>query len=157
VPFVVVVVVLAKSLILYINTGSCARNLGPVQTYPLFLKNDFLKDWPFVHKLRWFFIELANSEYDLISTGAYFTTERRSSKSTRQKVSTMRGQTSEALTLTCVAGAGLFLGRRKNNNKKNNRPAPATQVTLTNTSTFSSLNICFRGREGAFTDESRSF
>lgn len=120
-PFVVVVVVLAKSLMLYINIGSCARNLGSVQTYPLFLKNDFLKDWPFVHNRKWLFFELANSEHDLISSRGLFYDRAPVFKIDALKgVDTERttGETSEALTLTYVAGAGLVLRANEEQKKK---------------------------------------
>lgn len=56
------------------------------------------------------------------------------------------GETSEALTLTCVAGAGLFF-----------RAKEEQQQQKKHVKQFGSLNICVRGREGAFTDKSRTF
>ena len=89
--------------------------------------------------------ELAYSEYDLISSRGFFHDRGPVFKIDALKgVDTERttGDTSEALTLTCVAGAGLFFRVKKEQQQQknnNSRPAPAMQATLTNTSTWNNL------------------
>ena len=152
-PFVVVGVVLVKSL----HWVACQKLKTPSKRIRFFWKMIFWRIRLSSTSSGSFFLSLPI--YDLISSRGFFHDQAPVLKIDAFKgVDTERatGETSKALTLTCVAGTGFFLrAKEEQQQQQNNRPAPATQVTLTNTSTFSSLNICFRGREGALTDESR--
>lgn len=70
------------------------------------------------------FFELANSEYDLISSRGFFHDRAPVLKiDTFKGVDTERtkGETSEALTLTCVAGTGLFFRAKEEQQKNYNK------------------------------------